>query len=162
MKFHCRFIPTTRNRQIWRLKKEIKALILEVVNGRQANSQSFGESDRNDLLQTILENAADSEYFQHSGDKDRFIEDNCKNIYFAGYETTSVTASWCLMLLALHPEWQERIRAEIVEVCGHQLQNCFLDLNNLRQLKTVMLSPSLTLSIIHRNLNQPLTSPVKF
>ncbi|KAK6943305.1 Cytochrome P450 [Dillenia turbinata] len=33
-----------------------------------------------------------------------------------GNETTSLTATWCLMLLASYPEWQERVRAEILEV----------------------------------------------
>ncbi|PWZ38225.1 Potassium transporter 25 [Zea mays] len=49
-----------------------------------------------------------------------FIVDNCKNIYFAGHETTAVTATWCLMLLAAHPDWQDRARAEVLEVCRGQ------------------------------------------
>lgn len=51
----------------------------------------------------------------------RFIVDNCKSIYFAGHESTAAAASWCLMLLALHPEWQARIRTEIAEVCGDNM-----------------------------------------
>ena len=31
---------------------------------------------------------------------DDFMADNCKNIYFASHETSTVTATWCLMLLA--------------------------------------------------------------
>ncbi|KAJ4832521.1 hypothetical protein Tsubulata_000077 [Turnera subulata] len=134
---NIRFLPTRRNRQMWRLKEEVRTLILEVVKGRQENNQSFGISDQNDLLQAILESADDSEAFQTTRDKDRFIVDNCKNIYFAGSETTSATASWGLMLLALHPEWQERVRAEIVEICGDQLHRNLLDLDKLRQLRTL-------------------------
>ncbi|KAJ4832519.1 hypothetical protein Tsubulata_800077 [Turnera subulata] len=134
---NLRFLPTKRNRQIWGLKKEVRRLILEVVNDRLENNQSFGKSDQKDLLQAILESADDSEAFQTNRDKDRFIVDNCKNIYFAGSETTSATATWILMLLALHPEWQERVRAEIVEICGDQLHDYFLDMDKLRQLKTL-------------------------
>ncbi|KAJ4832520.1 hypothetical protein Tsubulata_900077 [Turnera subulata] len=134
---NTRFLPTQSNRQKWRLKKEVRTLILELVKGRQESNQSFEKSDHKDLLQTILESAADSEAFQTNRVKDQFIVDNCKNIYFAGSETTSATASWSLMLLALHPEWQERVRAEIVEICGDQLHDCSLDLNKLRQLKTL-------------------------
>ena len=46
------------------------------------------------------------------------IVDNCKNIYFAGYETTAVTAAWGMMLLALHPEWQARVRDEVRQACA--------------------------------------------
>ena len=33
---------------------------------------------------------------------DDFMVDNCKNIYFAGHETSAATAMWCLMLLTTH------------------------------------------------------------
>ncbi|XP_039161070.1 cytochrome P450 714D1-like [Eucalyptus grandis] len=36
-------------------------------------------------------------------------------------ETTATTISWSLMPFALHPERQDRIRAEIVEFCGDRL-----------------------------------------
>jgi len=63
----------------------------------------------------------------------RFIVDNCKNIYFAGHETTAVAASWCLMLLALHPEWQARIRAEVAQHCPNGIP----DADSVSLLKTV-------------------------
>ncbi|KAK9927633.1 hypothetical protein M0R45_024809 [Rubus argutus] len=49
-----------------------------------------------------------------------------RRIYFAGSETTSLAASWTLMLLLFHPEWQERVQAEIVGVCGDhvELKHC--------------------------------------
>ncbi|KAF0918583.1 hypothetical protein E2562_025175 [Oryza meyeriana var. granulata] len=46
--------------------------------------------------------------------REDFIVDNCKNIYFAGHETASTTAAWCLMLLASHHEWQSRARLTMV------------------------------------------------
>ncbi|KAF2306605.1 hypothetical protein GH714_019743 [Hevea brasiliensis] len=54
----------------------------------------------------------------------------------SGHETTALTASWSLMLLALYPEWQERIRAEIFDICGDD-RDCFQDLDKLRQLKSL-------------------------
>nr|CAB3462893.1 unnamed protein product [Digitaria exilis] len=62
-----------------------------------------------------------------------FIVDNCKNIYFAGHETTSTTAAWCLMLLASHPKWQSCARAEVLDVC----QGNTLNADMLKKLKTV-------------------------
>lgn len=105
----CRHLPTKSNREAWALEKEAATLILQVVKERQAAGYE------KDLLQMILEGAKNSDLSQEA--TDRFIVDNCKNIYLAGYETTAVTATWCLMLLASNQEWQERVRAEVLQVC---------------------------------------------
>ena len=64
----------------------------------------------------------------------RFVIENLKHVYFnASHESTAVAASWCLMLLALHPEWQNHIRTELTQVCGDSL----LDADSLPHLKTV-------------------------
>ncbi|KAE8667359.1 CYP714C2 protein [Hibiscus syriacus] len=61
------------------------------------------------------------------------IVDNCKNMYFAGYETTATTASWTLMLLSAYPDWQARVRAELLQTCKGGLP----DANALRNMKTL-------------------------
>ncbi|XP_038980391.1 cytochrome P450 714B3-like isoform X2 [Phoenix dactylifera] len=102
-----RHIPTKRNREMWRLNKEIRSLILQVVKE--------GKGGDKNLLQAILRSASNGRIGPNTTDS--FVVDNCKTIYFAGHETTAVTATWCLMLLGLHPEWQARARAEVAEVC---------------------------------------------
>lgn len=104
-----RHLPIKSNREAWALEKEIKTLILNIVKERKEVGYE------KDLLQMVLEGAKSSDLSQDS--IDRFIVDNCKNIYLAGYETTAVSATWCLMLLASHPQWQDRIRAEVQEIC---------------------------------------------
>jgi cytochrome P450 len=129
------YLPTKSNREIWKLQKEVRSLILKVVKERkEATSEK-------DLLQMILEGAVSSNLGQAA--TDRFIVDNCKNIYLAGYETTAVSGSWTLMLLALNPEWQERVRAEVSEVCGGQLP----DAEMVRKMKilTMVIHESLRL-----------------
>lgn len=120
-----RYIPTKTNRVAWRLEKEIRGLILKVVKERKEV-----ESEK-DLLQMILESFSSSDLGQAK--IDGFIVDNCKNIYLAGYETTAVSATWTLMLLASNPEWQDRVRAEVVEICGDELP----DNDRLRKMKTL-------------------------
>jgi gibberellin 13-oxidase len=105
----CRLFPTTRNKQAWELHKQVRKLILEIVN---ENGQ-----DRN-LLSAILHSTNSSQV--GLTEEEDFIVDNCKIIYFAGYESTVVTAAWCLMLLGLHQEWQDRVQEEVHEVCGVQ------------------------------------------
>lgn len=101
-------------------------MILEVVKAR---TQASHEKD---LLQVILK-GANNEGLPSNISTDKFIVDNCKNIYFAGHETTAITASWCLMLLAAHPHWQARVRAEVLEIFGGGI----LDSDKLRGMKTV-------------------------
>ncbi|XP_022764622.1 cytochrome P450 714C2-like [Durio zibethinus] len=110
-----RYLPIKINTESRRLEKEIRALILKVVKEREEGSSEM------DLLQIILEGAKSSNSGQD--ETNRFIVDNCKNMYLAGYETSAVTAAWTLMLLALYPEWQEKVRAEILDICSGELPN---------------------------------------
>ncbi|TVU47183.1 hypothetical protein EJB05_06773, partial [Eragrostis curvula] len=119
-----RFFPTMRNKRAWELQEQIRTLILEIV-------KESGE-DRN-LLSAILHSASSSKVALNEAEN--FIVDNCKSIYFAGYESTAVTAAWCLMLLGLHPEWQDRVREEVHEFCGGRP----LDSQSLQKMKSVHL-----------------------
>lgn len=122
-----RHLPTKNNREAWALEKELRNLILEVARQRKELA-----SHERDLLQMVLEGAKNSDLSHEA--TDRFIVDNCKNIYLAGYETTAVSAIWCLMLLAMNPDWQERVRKEAVEICGGQNP----DYDMLRKMKQVL------------------------
>ena len=117
-----RFFPTKKNRQAWGLHKQVHRLILEIV-------KESGE-DKN-LLRAILHSASSSKVGLREAEN--FIVDNCKSIYFAGYESTAVTAAWCLMLLGLHPEWQDRVRQEVLDVCGGRP----LDSQSLQNMKNL-------------------------
>lgn len=116
---------------ITNLEKDIETLIWKTVKQRQEAS-SKKSSTQKDILQLMLEATIDNQDLDEDSTK-HFIVDNCKNIYFAGHDTSAVTASWCLMLLALHPEWQVRIREEVTEVFKDGLP----DADSFSQLKTV-------------------------
>ncbi|XP_031395494.1 cytochrome P450 714C2-like [Punica granatum] len=128
-----RQLPTKSNRAIWRLEKEVWSLILKVVKERE------GAKSEKDLLQMILDGAKDGHL--SSNEMDRFIVDNCKNIYQAGYETTAVVASWTLMLLASNSDWQAKVREEIYQVCAGQPPNSA----TIRNMKTMTM-------VIHKSL----------
>ena len=72
-----------------------------------------------DTLQVILEGSKCGELGRLT--EEEFIVDNCKDIFLAAYEVTAIAAIWGLMLLASNPEWQDRARSEVMEVCGDQL-----------------------------------------
>lgn len=123
-----RYLPTKSNREIWNLESCIRTLILNIVKKHEDDSEN---SPNKFLLHSIIEGSKAASF--SSCTPEDFIVDNCKNIYFAGHETTSSTAAWCLMLLASHPEWQSRARVEVLEVCHGEP----LDFDMLRKLKTL-------------------------
>jgi cytochrome P450 len=46
------------------------------------------------------------------------LRDECKTMFLAGHETTALTMSWSLWLLATHPDIQRRLADEICTVIG--------------------------------------------
>lgn len=128
-----RYMPTKTNREINRLEKEIDSMILRVVKER------MGAERETDFLQKILEGARkcgeqnDVPFKMNDKSHEKLIVDNCKNIYFAGQETTAATAAWSLMLLAVHPDWQTRARAEALEAC----RDGIITVDSLRHMKVL-------------------------
>ncbi|CAL5387092.1 unnamed protein product [Camellia sinensis] len=120
------YIPTKSNLEKGRLKKEIHSLIMSIVNE---------PSYKVDMLQTIINGAKMSASGLAAAEQ--LIVDNCKNVYLAGLESTSNTAAWTLMLLATHPEWQDRACAEVAEVCGESLPNATM-LGKMKVLTSVI------------------------
>uniref|UniRef100_A0A0D9XNH5 RING-type E3 ubiquitin transferase n=1 Tax=Leersia perrieri TaxID=77586 RepID=A0A0D9XNH5_9ORYZ len=123
---NLKYLPTKSNQEIRTLDEQVRLLILDV-----AKEQHHHQDAHNSLLNAIIDAAQDGRSAEETED---FIVGSCKTIYFGGHESTAVTAIWCLMLLATHPEWQERARAEAIEVCQGRTP---LDIDALRRLKIV-------------------------
>ncbi|GJN33438.1 hypothetical protein PR202_gb22037 [Eleusine coracana subsp. coracana] len=117
------FLPTRSNRAAWRLNRLVRQLILDIAK-KEKDDDDENENINSSLLSAMLRKSSGEEDFD-------FVVDNCKNIYFAGYETTAVTAAWCMMLLALHPDWQDQVRHEVQQACAHDV----LDLAALQKMK---------------------------
>ncbi|KAI4383926.1 hypothetical protein MLD38_009707 [Melastoma candidum] len=124
------FLPSRKKREISSLEQEVGSLIWNTVEDRRR--ECLEKCSHKDLLQLILEGSFSDEMLDSESSK-RLVIDNCKNIYFAGHESTALTASWCVMLLAQHPEWQSRIREEVARVCGSRHP----DADSLARLRTV-------------------------
>ncbi|KAJ1292451.1 hypothetical protein BS78_02G392200 [Paspalum vaginatum] len=120
-------LPTTR--AAWTLNGQVRHLILGVVR----DSDDGGGS----LLSAMLRSAAEAAAGDAAAAED-FVVDNCKNIYFAGYETTAVTAAWCMMLLALHPEWQRQVSDEARQACGDAAAPDAAALHKMKKLTMVI------------------------
>ncbi|KHG26580.1 Cytochrome P450 protein [Gossypium arboreum] len=102
-----------------RLANEIQDCVMKIVKKREdrvvnAEADSFG----NDFL-GLLVNA-----YHDLDDKNRLsMEDlvaECKTFYVAGQETVNALLAWMVLLLAIHKDWQEKARREVIEVFGNQ------------------------------------------
>uniref|UniRef100_A0A162ALJ1 Cytokinin hydroxylase n=1 Tax=Daucus carota subsp. sativus TaxID=79200 RepID=A0A162ALJ1_DAUCS len=116
-----RFLPSKYNREIKSLKMEVEKLLMEIIQSRKdcvevGRSSSYG----NDLLGMLLDEMQN----KTRGGTEEFslnlqlIMDECKTFFFAGHDTTALLLTWTVMLLASNPSWQDKVRAEIKEVCN--------------------------------------------
>ncbi|KAJ8442505.1 hypothetical protein Cgig2_022388 [Carnegiea gigantea] len=114
-----RFFPSKYNKDIKTLKMEVEGLLMEIIEGRRGCVE-MGRSDSygNDLLGILMNE------MQKKKKKDGFslnlqlIMDECKTFFFAGHETTALLLTWTVMLLASNPDWQEKLRDEVAQVCN--------------------------------------------
>ncbi|XP_059625248.1 cytochrome P450 714C2-like [Cornus florida] len=123
-----RYLPTKKNRQMLRLEKQIYSIILDAAKKHDGAAVDG-------MLKTIIEGAKNGDLGPLT--PDQFIVDNCKNLYLAAFEVTAMAAVWGLMLLASHPEWQARARAEVLEVCGGHMPDADM-LGKMKVMKMVI------------------------
>ncbi|XVF03149.1 hypothetical protein REPUB_Repub04eG0235900 [Reevesia pubescens] len=114
--------------KIWKTSDEIEAekiltvmhnSILEIIKRRE-EKMKIGDIDNfgTDFLGLLLK-----VYHDVDENKMLLIEDlidECKTFYIAGQETSNSLLSWTVLLLALHTDWQDKARAEVIELFGHQ------------------------------------------
>ncbi|XP_071715257.1 cytochrome P450 734A1-like [Rutidosis leptorrhynchoides] len=116
-----RFLPTTRNRECWKLQKEIKKNLMKVIEKRRENwDDEKIKNGPKDLLGLMIEAASNrNELLNFSpAITARDIAEECKSFFFAGEQTTSNLLTWATVLLAMHPQWQVIARDEVINVCG--------------------------------------------
>ncbi|CAM0907090.1 unnamed protein product [Alopecurus aequalis] len=104
-----RFLPLRRNRRVWHLVREIrKGLAAFIANLQQTKVDEGGMRDFMSFMAPALT-------------PEEIIEES-KNFFFAGKETLSSLLTWATVALAMHPEWQDRARQEVLDVVGrHEL-----------------------------------------
>ncbi|KAL6971946.1 unspecific monooxygenase [Sarracenia purpurea var. burkii] len=116
-----KFMCLERTLEAKRLGKEIDALLTTIITARRRkstdNSDDGGAPPQRDLLGLLL---AEEREDGRRGKTltTRELVDECKTFFFGGHETTALALTWTMLLLAVHPEWQDQLREEIREVVG--------------------------------------------
>lgn len=63
------------------------------------------------------------------------VIDECKTFYLGGHETTADLLTWAVLLLAMHTDWQDKARKEVIELFGDKTLT--LDDNSIPKMKMV-------------------------
>nr|GMC92080.1 cytochrome P450 CYP72A219-like [Ipomoea batatas] len=122
------YLPTKKNKRRYEIDSEIKSLLRGMIEQKQMAIQD-GKMDGEDLLSLLLQ-------CKDEAGRELPIEDvieECKLFYFAGQETTANWLTWTLIVLSMHPNWQDKAREEVLKICGNKTPA----LQSLNQLKVV-------------------------
>uniref|UniRef100_A0ACD5V272 Uncharacterized protein n=1 Tax=Avena sativa TaxID=4498 RepID=A0ACD5V272_AVESA len=129
------YLPTKNNRKMHQINREIESIVHGLI-GKRRQAMQEGESTKDDLLSLMLESNmrnSDENGQSISGMTIEEVVEECKMFYFAGTETTSVLLAWTMVVLSMHPEWQDRAREEALGLFGKNK----LEYEDLSGLKTV-------------------------
>ncbi|TVU35862.1 hypothetical protein EJB05_17769, partial [Eragrostis curvula] len=128
-------LPTENNRRMKANDKEVKKILRGIIEKKE-KAMKNGEATQDNLLAMLLEsnmNYSDSDGKSSKGITVEEVIEECKLFYFAGMETTAVLLTWTVVLLSMHPEWQDRAREEVLQVFGQNTP----DFSGINRLKTV-------------------------
>lgn len=96
--------PTPTNARLLVVRRRLTSLAAQLVEQRRRRGAAgLGATSGDDLLGLMLD----------SGMSDRQIGDELITMVVAGHETVAAALAWTLMLLAEHPQAQERLRREL-------------------------------------------------
>ncbi|GLU10132.1 hypothetical protein SLE2022_269530 [Rubroshorea leprosula] len=115
-----RFVPTKENLRKT-LNKEITGMLKNIIQ-RKEHAMETRQSKDDDLLGMLLQYSHQNDSVEHANGKENrgmTIEDvieECKQFYIAGQETTSSLLTWTIIVLAMHPDWQQKAREEVLQV----------------------------------------------
>lgn len=105
-----RWLPHPATWQMSRAARRMRNAVTAIVRRRASDTGTTG-----DLLSRLIA-ARDPETGQPMGEE--MLVNNVLTLLEAGHETTAKALTWTLYLLARAPTWQDRVRAEVGEVCG--------------------------------------------
>ncbi|KAJ1296974.1 hypothetical protein BS78_01G342700 [Paspalum vaginatum] len=119
------YLPTRRNLHVRRLNKQLRSKIMSIMQARLAAkggdtaSSKRGGACGDDLLGLLLEAWTPQ---QQLGNGETLttdeVIDECKTFFAAGQETTATLLVWAMFLLAVHPQWQDKVREEVLREFG--------------------------------------------
>uniref|UniRef100_A0ACD5TQF5 Uncharacterized protein n=1 Tax=Avena sativa TaxID=4498 RepID=A0ACD5TQF5_AVESA len=126
-----RFLPLRSNVRVWCLVRKIRKGLAALIADLQVDDDEGG------VMRDFMS------FMAPAMTKNEMIEES-KNLFFAGKETLSSLLTWATISLAMHPEWQDRARQEVLAIVGrHELPTK----DHLPKLKTLAMIVNETLRL---------------
>ncbi|XP_049664379.1 cytochrome P450 2J2 [Accipiter gentilis] len=120
-----KFLPGS-HQTIFKNWKLLKRFVKEKI---EKHKEDWNPSESRDFIDSYLQEIA------KDNGNGTFQEENlvacALDLLFAGTETTSTTIRWALLYMAMYPEIQARVQAEIDTVIGQVRQPALEDRNNM-------------------------------
>ncbi|XP_031498626.1 cytochrome P450 709B2-like [Nymphaea colorata] len=142
------YLPTKRNRQLWKLEKRARDNLKFIINSRirsAVKAGGFGD----DLLGMMMESSRGEDGRMSMSLNE--IMDECMTFFFAGHETTANLLTWAMFLLSIYPDWQTKLRQEVMDLCGRGTPDADmlgkLKLTNMFLMETLRLYPPVLLML---------------
>ncbi|BFZ23063.1 hypothetical protein BsWGS_26102 [Bradybaena similaris] len=124
---------TPTGRRFYHLCDKVHAVSDDIIDRRRKQLESgdeknkFGSRNIRDFLDTLL-TAVDE---NGNGLSPLEIRNEVDTFLFEGHDTTASGVAWTLYCLSQHPEYQDRIYEEVVEVLGDRQNFTWEDLSRL-------------------------------
>ncbi|KAL7240715.1 hypothetical protein ACSBR2_006379 [Camellia fascicularis] len=103
-----------------KLEQGIQDSIIKMINKREKAMTQIGNFGT-DLLGLLVK--ANNDIDENNRFTVEEVVDECKTFYIAGHETTTTLLSWTVLFLAIHADWQDKARKEVLELFGQKLPN---------------------------------------
>ncbi|KAH7299614.1 hypothetical protein KP509_24G020700 [Ceratopteris richardii] len=135
------YFPSRENLYRKSINKKIEKVLGQLIENRMESGEATeGDGYGNDLLGLML---AANQGVMNGNMKGlsmglHELIDECKTFFFAGHETTASLITFMFLLLATHPEWQERLREEVLEACRDKRIPTADSLNNMKLVNMVI------------------------
>ncbi|GMI64297.1 cytochrome P450, family 72, subfamily A, polypeptide 14 [Hibiscus trionum] len=102
-----------------KLAEEIQDIVMKIIKKREdevvnEEADSFGS----DFLGLLVNACRDSDEKNRISFED--LVDECKTFYLAGQDTANSLLAWTVFLFAIHGDWQEKVRREVIDIFGCQ------------------------------------------
>ncbi|XP_062097731.1 cytochrome P450 CYP72A616-like [Humulus lupulus] len=130
-----RFVPTKKNRKRYELDNKIKAILHDLIRDRTQAKQT----EEMNLLDLLLQNTklGNDNIDENNCLSINDVIEECKLFYIAGQDTSASLLTWTMVSLSMHPNWQEKAREEVLQLCGMKTPT-FEAINHLKIVSMIL------------------------